>query len=107
MDGEVVRTLALFIPLCVAAAGVLVWAIRIRPANVTADEAVHEGQWKRMAEWNQRLQEEVEACHRERDEARGEAIKWKAIAEGIGQNRQDSATIAAAERLLEDRGRGE
>lgn len=102
MDGESLRILAYFIPPCVAAAGVLVWSIRTRPANVTADEAHEDGQWRRVADWNARLQKEVETCHRERDEARAEALKWKAIAEGIGQNRQEAAALMAAERLADD-----
>ncbi len=102
MDAESLRILAYFIPPCVAAAGVLVWAIRTRPANVTADEAHEEGQWRRVDEWNVRLLAEVEKCHRERDEARAEALRWKAVAEGIGTNRQDEAALLAGQRLAED-----
>lgn len=109
MDGDVVRTLALFIPLCMAASGVLVWAIRTRPANISADEAAVEGQWRRQFDYAARLEarcllheQEIEACHRERDQARAEAIKWKLIAEAGGQMKQDAALAAANERLADE-----
>lgn len=106
MNGEFVDLVTGFIPLCTLAAGALIAAIKMRPANKTADAAITEGQWKRLIEWNQRLQDECEACHRERDEARAEALKWKAIAEGIGQNRQEEAAHLAAKRLAEKQGKG-
>lgn len=108
MDAEAVRQLALLIPLCTIAAGIFIAAIKMRPANKTADAAIVDGHWtrfqgeiKRLDERIAVLEREVETCHRERDEARADALKWKAIAEGIGQNRQEEATLLAAERLAE------
>lgn len=94
-----------FIPGWLAFAVVFIWYIR----NKLANETITDAQWKRLQGEIKRLDEriviletEVETCHAERDEARGEAIKWKAIAEGIGENRQEAAALLATERLAED-----
>ena len=100
-----------FVPLLTFASGVLIAAIKMRPANTSAEEAATDGQWKRVTDWCDRLEKRVEVletevatCHTERDEARAEALKWKAVAEGVGQNRQEEATILAAKRLAEKGG---
>ena len=90
-----------FIPGWFAIAIMVVWYLRTRAANRTADAAIKDSEWKRLVEWNQRLQDECETCHRERDEARAETLRWKAVAEGIGQNRQEEAALIAAKRLAE------
>ena len=95
-----------FIPGWALVAIVAVAYLRHRAANRTADAAITSGEWERLSKWNQRLQDECEACHRERDEARAEALKWKAIAEGIGQIRTAQA-IADAERRQAEREGGE
>lgn len=113
MNAEFVSLLAYFIPLCTIAAGVLIAAIKMRPANTTAGEAVTEGQWRRFQEEIKRLdarilvlEREIETCHAERDTARAEELKWKAIAEASGQMRQEAALAAANERLAEREDRG-
>lgn len=94
-----------FIPGWLGISLVVIWYLRTRAANRTADASIKDGEWKRLIEWNQRLQDECEACHRERDEARAEALKWKAIAEGIGENRQEAAILLAKERQAEQQER--
>src|SRR5688500_17582847 len=101
MNAEFADLLVWFIPLCTAVAGIIIAIVKVRAANTTADEAAESGRWKRLVDWNQRLQDEVEDCHRERDEARAEVLKWKAVAEGVGTNRQDEATALAIVRLAE------
>lgn len=91
-----------FVPGWLAFSLIVIWYLRTKAANKTADAAIKDGDWKRLIDWNQRLQNECETCHRERDEARAEALRWKAIAEGIGENRQEAAALLAAERLAED-----
>lgn len=91
-----------FIPLCTVAAGVLIAAIKHRPANTAADTAARSKEWKRLIDWNQRLQDECEACHRERDEWRARAITAEAASEGIGMVRTAQA-IADAERRQSER----
>lgn len=88
-------------------------AIKAKITEAKVSEAnIAEGQYRRINEWCDKLERrvttlesEIENCHRDRDAARAEAIKWKAIAEGVGENRQDSAALVAAQRLLEDRQR--
>jgi hypothetical protein len=117
MDGNAVGFLAWFIPLCGLVSAALVAAINMRPTNKTADEAIAAGQYQRLQAWADKmeercnlsekridaLEEEVSTCHRERDEAFADALKWKAIAEGVGQNRQEAATLLATERLAEQK----
>jgi len=98
---------------------VLVAVIRAWPAIMAKVNEARNGeaqiageQYKRLLEWCDRLEarvealeEEAETYRRERDEARAEVMKWQAIAEGVGANRQEGAVRSAVQRL-EDKGGG-
>lgn len=94
--------------------GIKTWpAVKMRiTEGKLADHQIAGGQHQRILEWCDRLEtrvaileKEIETCHTERDEARAEVLKWKAVAEGVGTNRQDDAAAMALKRL-EDRGKG-
>src|SRR5688572_24471091 len=118
MNVEFVRLLTLFIPLCTIAASLLIWVIRTKPANKTADEAIADGQYKRLLAWANKmearcalsearidvLEAELAVCHRERDDALARAIKAEAASEGIGIVRTAQA-IADAEKRQKDKGK--
>lgn len=82
-------------------------AIKAKVIEARAGDAQIAGeQYKRLLEWCDRLdtrvaalEKEVETCHTERDEARAEVLKWKAVAEGVGANRQEGAVRSAVQRL--------
>lgn len=135
MNAEFIALLkSLFIPIwglfCVA----VVWIIRTRPANRSADnearrieneaaasaEAITNAQFERFNREIERLEADRDDCRaeaeqyrrerdearRERDEERAVRLTWEAVAEGVGRNRQEEAIVSSAERLIEDK-RGE
>lgn len=80
------------------------WKAKLNEARKIQLDADGE-QYKRVLEWCDRLdarvavlEEEVETCRRERDEAKAEVMRWKAIAEGVGANRQEGAVRSAMQR---------
>ena len=102
-----------FIPGWLCLSAIVIWYLRTKAANRTADASIKDGEFKRVIDWNKRLQEECENCHRERDEARrerdeerAEKLMWKAAAQGLGIVRT-AQTIADAERRQAEREEGE
>lgn len=105
MDANFANLPLWFVPACTAGAGVLIAAIRMRPANRTADEKIADGQYNRLLQWAEKMEErvkaleqEVEECHRERDEALARALKAEAIQLGMGIGRQRAADVVAGDR---------
>lgn len=104
---------SIFALLVVAMVTLLGYAIKTWPlvkARLTegklADDQIYGGQYTRLLEWCDRLdirvaalEKEIETCHAERDTARAEVLKWKAVAEGVGMNRQDEAAAMARKRM--------
>jgi hypothetical protein len=90
-----------FIPGWLSFALIVIWYMRTRAANRTADAKIKLDDWVRLTEWNQRLQEDCEACHKERDEWRARALKAEAASEGIGLVRTAQAIADAEKRQAE------
>jgi hypothetical protein len=100
-----------FIPGWLSFSLIVIWYLRTRAANRTADASIKDGEFKRVTDWNKRLQEECENCHHERDEARrerdeerAEKLMWKAAAEGLGIVRGAQAIADAEKRQAEREG---
>ncbi len=85
------------------------WKQRLTEAR-TAEDAIVGNQWRRFQEEIDRLaarvarlEQDVEDCHRERDEERRGRLEAEAILMGQGKARQEAAEIVARERANGDK----